>query len=454
MNQAINNGIDEKPEMNGDIPVGRELGLKDILGAGDVVPLLKALAVEEVETAAVADYAGNIIWSAAASASPLSVGTPLPVTEDIRQGRLSGPNWKCSFLRHEGEEIGILFISRSASSERPDLGPLSGVASACLGAMIRINAKRLLTTDIHLSVVQQSYSDLVETNRRLSESLQVKVDEQTAELKKAFAVMARQDKLSSIGRLAAGIAHEINNPMAFIYSNLNTFAKYMNKMKEMILFYRDAMASSRSFPEAEERYRTLKIDYILKDSFDLISQSTIGAQRIKQIVSDMKDFSHIDDAKHILVDLGAEMEKALNVLAFRITEASAKVIREYSTIPMIEGDPSNISLAFLNILNNALESCDAIDTECRGLTIKVETSQSNGKVTAAVTDNGRGIPENIRSRVFEPFFTTKGVGKGTGMGLTVAYDIVTAHGGDLEVKSEDGKGTTVIITLPFKAETK
>jgi two-component system NtrC family sensor kinase len=301
--------------------VGRELRLSDILSTQDVSPLLKILTSGVVQAASVTDEKGRVLW--AESSTPDIEAVSLSILEDIRQGKTRGPCWKSSSLQHEGEVIGFILLYFSDTLNEPFLSAILGAVSTCLATLIRNNAKRIMTTEVHSAVVHRSFEEVMESNRRLSasekkyrelsESLQSMVDDKTAELKKAFSRMLKQEKLSSIGQLAAGMAHEINNPVGFISSNLNTFEKYMRNFKEMIMFYRGSPGYASS--EAETLYGKLKIDFILKDAADLLCQSTHGVQRIKEIVSNLKDFSHIDDARHVSVDLSAELDKALNVLS-------------------------------------------------------------------------------------------------------------------------------------------
>ncbi len=429
--------------------VGRELRLSDILSGDDVGPLLKVLTAGGFQAAAVSDEKGRVLWTESSTAEIESVH--LSILEDIRKGKTSGSCWKVLSLNHEGEAIGFIHLCFPDAADEHFLSTLFELVSTCLTALIRNNAKRIMTREIHSAVVDQSFDELLESNKRLSasekryrelsESLQARVNEKTAELKKAFSRMLRQEKLSSIGQLAAGMAHEINNPVGFISSNLNTFTKYMNNLTEMVMFYRTSSKGTAS--QAESLYIKLKIDFILKDAVELIDQSRHGARRIKEIVSNLKDFSHIDDTKYISVDLAAELDKVLNVLSHQMSEKSVEVIRAYGSASTIEGNPADISLAFHNILVNALASRD------NGLIISVTAGSAENGACVIISDNGCGISDDIRSRIFEPFFSTHETGKGMGMGLTVAYDIISSLGGDIEVRSEEGKGTAFIITFPI-----
>jgi signal transduction histidine kinase len=318
----------------------------------------------------------------------------------------------------------------------------------------------MLTTEMHTKVVNQSYEELLEINKQLSASekkyrelagtLEKKVEERTAELKLALARLLQQEKMASIGHLAAGIAHEINNPVGFINSNLNTFRKYIRSLTETIGFYRKALRESAPdgalLKQSEELSRKLKIDFILDDINGLTLQSLEGSERIKKIVADLKGFSHIDESGNREVDINAELDKTISVLSHEIVGRGATITRDYGRVPGYFCNPGLACQAFLNILLNALQSKD------REPAITVKTAQEGNNIVISITDNGQGIPSEIQGRIFDPFFTTKDVGKGMGMGLTVAYDIVTAHGGGIEVRSETGQGSTFIISLPLKRD--
>lgn len=431
--------------------VGSEFRLGDMLHAADVMPLLKAIITAGADAAAITDEKWNMLWSEG------DISGLKPGSDDSAQDSMIKP------IHHEGEPIGFLYVSLPDSSpltkRGADMGMdfkkiLMGISMASLDAIVKNTVKRMLTTELHTTVVEQSYEDLIETNKRLSvsekryrelaETLEQKVEERTSDLKKAHAILLQQEKMASIGQLAAGIAHEINNPVSFINSNISTLAKYAGNLQKMIQFYK-GNARLTGNKEAEDTYNKLKIDFILNDVHDLISQSREGAERIKDIVANLKDFSHVDEtAKSRTVDINAELDNTLKVLSHEIKTRSAEIIRDYGNISGFYGNPGMICQAFLNVMMNALQS------RGDGLVITVKTGQDEGNAIISVTDNGVGIPSEMQSRIFEPFFTTRDIGKGTGMGLTVVYEIVSARGGSVEVNSEVGKGTTLIIRLPLR----
>jgi len=427
-----------------DFVVGSELKLNDILSDSDVIPLLKTIVKAGAETTIIMNEKKEILWAEGI------------MSEQIRDLKIAPRNSKLETLYHEGEPIGYLLITIPDSADEKYLAALVKVALTGFDTIIKNTTKRILATELHTNVVQQSYKDLLETNKRLSESesryrelaqtLEQKVEERTAELKNAYARLLQQEKMASVGQLAAGIAHEINNPLGFIHSNLNTFGNYFKKLREILEFYKSKnQKSGLKIKEAEDIYRKLNIDFIMGDIPELIRQSIEGTERVRKIISDLKGFSHIDDAQETFVDINAEIDKTISVLSHE-SKDRADFVRNYGDLPSFFCNPGLICQVFLNIILNAIQ------VSKRPVLIKITTYSDGRFIIIAIEDNGPGIPENIIGRIFEPFFTTKDVGKGSGLGLTVSYDIVKTHGGDIEVNSPQGKGTTFTISLPVKGE--
>jgi signal transduction histidine kinase len=318
------------------------------------------------------------------------------------------------------------------------------------------NLKRMLTTEMHTTVVQESYDQLVETNRQLLESegryrelaleLEHKVEERTAELQKVYSRMLQQEKLAAVGSLAAGMAHEINNPNGFVRSNLETFGRYFQKMKEAVQQYQLLIANNTPLPqlkqETENKRRELKLDFIFADTRDLLEQSIAGSDRIARIVADLKSFSHVDESGFSDVDLNDELERTLTVMAPQIAMDTV-IERNLQPMPLLGCNPGLMSQAFFNIIQNALLSRET------GLELKIASRMEGGEIVIEIMDNGCGIPADQLSRVFEPFFTTREVGSGTGMGLTVAREIVRSVGGSIEIVSAGQGGTTATMRLPL-----
>ncbi len=264
------------------------------------------------------------------------------------------------------------------------------------------------------------------------------------ELKTAQSRILQQEKMASIGQLAAGVAHEINNPVGFVLSNINAFKKYTERLKEFIAFLEETLAevAAAEATKIQQKKRNLKIDFTLEDMGNLIQESLEGAERIKNIVKDLKDFSYIDQAELAQSDLNAGIQSTVNLLWIELT-AKADMKMELGEIPLVTCNPALIHQVLANLLMNATQ---AIENHGE---ITIKTWAESDIVCLSVSDTGQGIPPEIRTHLFEPFFTTKDVGKGAGLGLSIAYDIVKKHGGEITVESEVGKGSCFMVKLPI-----
>jgi two-component system NtrC family sensor kinase len=284
----------------------------------------------------------------------------------------------------------------------------------------------------------------------------IEVERGREELQKAFeqlkdsqAQLLQQEKMASIGQLAAGIAHEINNPMGFIGSNLNTMGKYLTKFVEFLNGFEKELESMKE-DTALERLRNirkkLKIDYILKDADDLINESIDGAKRVKDIVLNLKSFSRVDQAEHKLVNINECIDSTINIV-WNELKYKATLTKDYGDLPLTKCYPQQLNQVFMNLLVNAAQAIAGQGA------IAVRSWYEDGFVLISISDSGSGIPEENLQRIFEPFFTTKPVGKGTGLGLSIAYDIITKkHNGNLAARSELGKGTTFTVKIPVVEE--
>jgi len=266
------------------------------------------------------------------------------------------------------------------------------------------------------------------------------------ELKATQAKIVQQEKMASIGQLAAGVAHEINNPMGFISSNLGTLRKYLGRLTEHVAYISQAIAS---LPDEVFRQnfldnrKALKIDYIIEDGKELIDESLDGAERVRSIVQNLKSFSRVDESECKPVDINECLESTLKIV-WNEVKYRANVVRDLGTLPLIRCFPQQLNQVFMNLLVNAAQ---AIENQGE---IRVRTWHENDSVFASVSDSGCGIPEKTLSRIFEPFFTTKEVGKGTGLGLSITYDIIKKHQGEIYVESRPGQGTSFTIRLPIQ----
>jgi signal transduction histidine kinase len=260
--------------------------------------------------------------------------------------------------------------------------------------------------------------------------------------------LIQSEKLASIGQLAAGVAHEINNPVGYVFSNFGTLGKYLNDLFRMLAAYEQAEAHLAGTPAAAQLAalrREIELDYLKDDVPTLMAESREGIERVRKIVQDLKDFSHVDAHQEWeWADLHKGIDSTLNIVNNEI-KYKADVVKQYGTLPEVQCLPSELNQVFMNLLVNAAH---AVNKE-RG-TITLRTGAQDDEVWVEVEDDGCGISKENQTRIFDPFFTTKPVGKGTGLGLSLSYGIVQKHAGRLDVHSEPGQGTRFRMTLPVR----
>ncbi len=281
-------------------------------------------------------------------------------------------------------------------------------------------------------LLQQQYQDLEQANKELND---------------AQDQLLQSEKMASIGQLAAGVAHEINNPVGYVSSNINALKGYIRELLELFNHY-ESLESALPDNEAKQALlefkQKLDIDFLKDDLDDLIKESLEGVDRVKKIVQDLKDFSHVDEATWEVADLHQGLDSTLNIVQNEL-KYKAEVIKEYGDIPNINCLPSQLNQIFMNLLVNAGHAI-----KDKGKIIIRSGCVGDNQVWIEIEDTGSGIdPENLK-HIFEPFYTTKEVGKGTGLGLSLTYGIIKKHHGNIQVQSEVGKGTCFHITLPVQ----
>jgi len=335
-------------------------------------------------------------------------------------------------LQH-GETVDALVLAR-APGETPD--ELDDVAVA-LNEMTRSLAEQRDKLEVlvaqRTAELQHANDDLVCTNRRLEQ---------------AQTQLVHSEKMASIGVLAAGVAHEINNPIGFVSSNLGALSGYVADLLRLIDAYEAtepalAKAAPQQMAAVEQAKSAIDLAYVRDDVGDLGRETAEGLARVTKIVQDLKDFSHVGESRWQMSDLHRGIDSTLNIARNEI-KYKVEVVKAYGELPEIECLPSEINQVFMNLFVNAAQAI-----EHRG-EIRIATGAAGDEVWAEVSDNGRGIAAANLPRIFEPFFTTKPVGQGTGLGLALSYSIVRKHHGRLEVRSTEGVGTTFRITLPVR----
>lgn len=296
-----------------------------------------------------------------------------------------------------------------------------------------------------------------DTVRQLNASLEENVKELSrtnnellalnTKLAQAQSQLLLSEKMASIGMLAAGVAHEINNPVGFIKSNMQSLEKYVDDLLRVVSAYEEVEAllpeHRASFTELHRFQEQMDFEYEKKDILALMSESLQGLERVTKIVQNLKDFSHIESQDEWIVDdIHKEIESTLSIIRYELS--SCEVKKEYGVLPPVECLPSQLNQVFMNLLMNAAQ---AIETKG---TITIRTGTGDNTIWIEIADTGNGIaPESLR-HIFEPFYTTKPVGKGAGLGLFVSYSIVQKHHGRITVESDVGKGTTFRVWLPVR----
>lgn len=303
-----------------------------------------------------------------------------------------------------------------------------------------MNTQHIITGEAGTELQNRQVQELLKANEGLKEL--------NARLSATQDKLVQSEKLASIGQLAAGVAHEINNPIGYIFSNFGTLEKYLAQLFQMLQAYESAEDSLPAGPQRDGLValrHEIELDYLKEDIPSLMNESREGISRVRKIVQDLKDFSRVDASQEwVWANLHRGIDSTLNIVNNEI-KYRADVLKQYGDIPDIECLPSELNQVFLNLLVNAAH---AIAAE-RG-TITIRTGQIEHHVWVEVSDNGSGISKENIGRIFDPFFTTKPVGKGTGLGLSLSYGIVKKHHGHIDVSSEPGCGTTFRVTLPVR----
>lgn len=284
----------------------------------------------------------------------------------------------------------------------------------------------------------------IEQNRKHIQHALERLEKTYEELKASQLKILQQEKMASIGQLAAGVAHELNNPMSFIASNLGTLEKYVQRMIDFIEMQADVIKSSgdkSAIRNVAEKRKDLKLDYVLNDVKGMLKESLDGSDRVKKIVYELNCFSRMDEEEYKQADINECIESAI-VIVWNELKYKSTLEKNYGKLPRTKCYPRQINQIFVNLLINAVNAIAD-----KGV-IGIKTWHEDGFIRMEVSDNGAGIPRQNLVKIFEPFFTTKEAGKGTGLGLSITYEIVQRHKGEITVNSEAGRGTTFTIKIP------
>jgi urea ABC transporter urea binding protein len=298
----------------------------------------------------------------------------------------------------------------------------------------------------YISQLSQKSQELSQTNHQLHQTVTT--------LKNTQLQLIQTEKMSSLGQLVAGIAHEINNPVSFIYGNLPHVNHYVDNLFAIVRLYQRIYPDPSA--EVQQELENLELDFITQDLPQLTKSMRMGADRIRNIVLSLRNFSRLDEAALKAVDLHEGIDSTLLILQNRLKAVgdrpAVKVVKSYGDLPPVECHSSQVNQVLMNIISNALDALE--ESQHPSPVIEIQTQVENDRrITICISDNGSGIPESAKQKLFDPFFTTKPIGKGTGLGLSISYQIIVEkHGGSLRCESQQGEGTQFWIELPIAFE--
>ena len=374
------------------------------------------------------------------------------------QGVLAGP---VRLLDERGQPVlgGGMPVAARRVAVRGELEPLGHLEAAAPEEHLRAAARLLefilrgaaryrMAADLHLETVREDYRELERRHealqqsearyRELAANLEQRVAEQVATIDQTRRQLYQSEKLAAVGQLAAGVAHEINNPIGFISSNLTTAQTYLGKLETVVR----RVEAGEPPTVLQQACRDEDMDYVLTDFASLLEESLDGSRRVARIVNDLKGFSRVDGAAVALEDVNDVIRAVCNVTRSQ-TEGQVEVLLELHPLPKLSCNAAALGQVIYNLLINAVQ----VTSGRQGAQVRITTFEQDMHIHVTVADNGPGISADVLPRIFEPFFTTKEVGQGTGLGLTVCVDVVHAHGGRIDVQS--GKtGTAFSLYLP------
>ncbi len=362
---------------------------------------------------------------------------------------------------YEPENDMIFFLGSPWITDTASLAPLGiklkdfAIHDPIVDFIFLLQAKNTALTD-----AEKLTTELTKQKTQLQKAFEIKeklgqiatkqaeqLEKSLEDLKQTQTQLVQAEKMSGLGQMVAGIAHEINNPVSFIYGNLTYLKDYIESLLKLVKLYQHGDREA----EIQEYTKEIELDYLIDDLHKIINSIKIGAERITEIVLSLRNFSRLDHSETKEVNIHEGIDSTLLILQNRLKQTvDIEIIKNYSNLPLVDCFPGQLNQVFMNIISNAIDVLDNYNSKISGqITIATEVADTNSLIIR-IADNGPGITQEVKAKLFDPFFTTKPVGKGTGLGLSISYQIVVEkHKGRLWCESELGRGTEFWIEIPL-----